>query len=123
MPIYEYQSLDPKKGCKKCSNRFEIIQSLSEKTMSNCPYCGQKIKKVISWCRAAIVETPAENIQVEKQISEYEKQHMWSHAAELADKHSEKIKDSGVKMRALENYEKAGYGADTLEKHANTSDS
>jgi hypothetical protein len=42
---------------------------------------------------------------------------MWSHAAELADKHSEKTNDKGLKMRALDNYKKAGYDADSLAKH------
>ena len=42
----------------------------------------------------------------------------WSHAAELADKHSEKSKDHGLKMRALDNYEKAGYDTASLSKHA-----
>jgi hypothetical protein len=43
---------------------------------------------------------------------------MWSHAAELADKHSEKIRDTGMKLRAIDNYAKAGYDTKTLEKHA-----
>lgn len=43
---------------------------------------------------------------------------MWSHAAELADKHSEKVKDEGLKLRALDNFKKAGYDADSLAKHA-----
>ena len=46
---------------------------------------------------------------VEKRIGEYEREGMWSHAAELADKHSEKIKDTGMKLRAVDNYAKAGY--------------
>ena len=43
---------------------------------------------------------------------------MWSHAAELADKHSEKTQDKGLKTRALENYKKAGYDTKLLDKHA-----
>lgn len=120
MPIYEYQSPDPKKGCDKCANRFEIIQGIDEKPISGCPHCGQRVIKVISLCHAAIVETPDEHIKTESQISEYEKQGMWSHAAELADKHSEKIKDRSMKTRALENYKKAGYNTGSLEKHATT---
>ena len=120
MPIYEYESLDPKKGCQKCAQRFETIQDISEAPLSVCPSCGQKVRKVMSWCRSAIVETPEEYTRVEKQISHYEKEGMWSHAAELADKHSEKIKDKSVKMRALDNYKKAGYDANSLEKHAKT---
>jgi len=120
MPIYEYESLNPKKGCRKCAQGFETIQDISEAPLSVCPSCGQKVRKVMSWCRSAIVETPEEYTRVEKQISHYEKEGMWSHAAELADKHSEKIKDKSVKMRALDNYKKAGYDANSLEKHAKT---
>ena len=55
---------------------------------------------------------------MKNEIKQYEQSGMWSHAAELADKHSEKIKDKGLKMRALDNYKKAGYDADSLAKHA-----
>jgi len=55
---------------------------------------------------------------VNKRISGYEKEGMWSHAAELADTHSEKVGDHDMKMRALDDYKKAGYDAGTLEKHA-----
>jgi putative FmdB family regulatory protein len=120
MPIYEYQSVDPKKSCAKCIDRFEIIQGIAEKQISKCPSCGQTVKKVISWCRAAIVETSESYGRVEQQINEYEKQGMWSHAAELADKHSEKTNDHTMKTRALDDYEKAGYSVDTLNKHANS---
>jgi hypothetical protein len=55
---------------------------------------------------------------IEKRIKSYESEGRWSHAAELADKHSEKIKDIGMKMRAIDNYSKAGYDAKALERHA-----
>ena len=118
MPIYEYESLYPDRGCERCANRFEIIQGINEKPLALCPDCGAKIRKVISWCRAAIVEISDEYVQVEKEVGKYEDSGMWSHAAELADKHSEKIKDKGMKMRALDNYKKAGYELGMLEKHA-----
>jgi len=117
MPIYEYEALYPEEGCRECSVRFEVIQGMGERPLSQCPSCGQKVRKVISWCRAAIIETSEEHAHVEKRITEYEKQGMWSHAAELADKQSEKIGDKGVKMRALDNYKKAGYDTGTLDKH------
>jgi len=122
MPIYEYESKGPGKGCKECQTRFEIFQNTSEAPISACPACGRPVKKVISWCRAAIVETPEETTRIEKKIKEYEREGMWSHAAELADTHSEKIKDSTMKTRALEDYKKAGYDARTLDKHAKISD-
>ena len=118
MPIYEYEPLDPNKACKKCMGRFETIQGVEEAPLSKCPSCGQGIRKVISWCRAAIIKTPDEHVRVNRSISEYEKEGMWSHAAELADTHSEKAGDQDMKMRALDNYKKAGYDVGTLEKHA-----
>ena len=34
------------------------------------------------------------------------------------DTHSEKTKDKGLRLRALDNYKKAGYDSDSLAKHA-----
>lgn len=118
MPIYEYESVDPTKACKTCADRFEVIQRMVDPPLAACPSCGREVRKVISWCRAAITESSEEHIRVNKTISEYEKAGMWSHAAELADTHSEKAGDHDMKMRALDNYKKAGYDLGTLEKHA-----
>jgi putative FmdB family regulatory protein len=120
MPIYEYQALDSGKGCPKCAGPFEVIQRTSDKPLTRCPACGQRVTKLISWCRAAVGEYSDVDGVVEKRIEAYEKEGLWSHAAELADKHSEKIKDTGMKLRAIDNYSKAGYDAKTLDKHAKT---
>jgi len=117
MPIYEYEATEPHKGCKRCKRPFEVLQGIWDRPLEQCPSCKGPVRKIISWCRAAVVETHEETIRVEKQISEYEKEGMWSHAAELADKHSEKIKDEALKLRALEDYKKAGYDADRMEKY------
>jgi putative FmdB family regulatory protein len=117
MPIYEYQALNLKRACHKCRDIFEFFQGINEKPLSSCPYCGKKVKKIISWSHAAVMETSDEHVRAEKKIKEYEKSGMWSHAAELADKHSEKTKDKDLKTRALENYKKAGYDADSLSRH------
>ncbi len=42
-------------------------------------------------------------------MAEYERQGMYSHAAELADKESEKPEKTHLKERAMEDYKKAGY--------------
>jgi putative FmdB family regulatory protein len=118
MPIYEYQAVRRDRSCPNCREGFEIFQGINEKPLSTCPYCQVKVKKIISWCRSAVLETSPEHLRVERKIKEYENAGMWSHAAELADKHSEKIKDKGLKMRALDNYKKAGYDHDSLAKHA-----
>ena len=117
MPIYEYESVEPGKGCEKCATRFEIIQKIHEDPLKKCLSCGRRIKRVISRCRAAIIETHDEYIKTERKINEYERKGMWSHAGELADKHSEKYGDKGAKTRALENYKEAGYDLNLLEKH------
>ena len=67
-----------------------------------------------------MTETSEEDIRVKRRVAEYEKEGMWSHAAELADKHSEKTKDKKLKMRALEDYEKAGYDLRSLESHVSS---
>jgi len=118
MPIYEYQAADAKIACLHCRYGFEVFQKISDKPLTECPQCGNNVKKIISWCRAAVVENSVEQTRVENQIKDYEASGMWSHAAELADKHSEKTKDKGLKTRALDNYKKAGYDSDSLAKHA-----
>ena len=122
MPIYEYQSLKSDENCQTCRYGFEILQQIKDKPLSKCPNCGQPVKKIISWCRSAIIEKSEEHANVKNRIKKYEDSGMWSHAAELADKHSEKIKDKNLKTRALDNYKKAGYNADSLAKHAKLDD-
>lgn len=120
MPIYEYQAITSKKGCGRCRTPFEVLQGIREDPLRACPECGRSVKRIISRCRAAVMETSDEHRQVESRIRDYEASGMWSHAAELADKHSEKIKDKSLKTRALDNYKKAGYDVDSLSKHADT---
>jgi putative FmdB family regulatory protein len=117
MPIYEYQALSSHASCEFCRYGFEMLQQIADKPISKCPDCGQPVKKIISWCHSAIMETSQEHAGVERKIKDYEKSGMWSHAAELADTHSEKVKDKSLKLRALDNYKKAGYKSDMLEKH------
>lgn len=122
MPIYEYQtSQKPGKGCRRCRSTFEIIHRAGEEPLEECPGCGGPVRRIISWCRAAIAERSADGVRVESKVKEYESSGMWSHAAELADKHAEKTKDKGLRMRALDNYKKAGYDVDSLAKHAEKS--
>jgi putative FmdB family regulatory protein len=118
MPIYEYQTSNPASACHYCLNGFEVLQQINEKPLSTCLHCGKKVKKIVSWCHSAVMEKSREHISTQNKLKEYEKSGMWSHAAELADKHAEKIKDKRLKMRALENYKKAGYDADRLARHS-----
>jgi len=122
MPIYEYQAVNSEASCPQCRQPFEVIQQISEAPLTVCPHCGVEVRKIISWCRTAVTERPAEDIRVEKEIKSYENAGMWSHAAELSDKHSEKTKDKNLKYRALDNYKRAGYDTDSLSKHAKLDD-
>ncbi|MDQ7783941.1 MAG: zinc ribbon domain-containing protein [Desulfomonilaceae bacterium] len=114
MPIYEYQSVDPEQSCRVCRRRFEVLHGVHDEPLSACPDCGSRVVKVISWCRAVIVEPSPARAGVETKISEFEKQGMWSHAAELSDTYAEKAKDEKLKTRAFENYQKAGYDVGSL---------
>jgi putative FmdB family regulatory protein len=100
MPIYEYTSAG--KGCSYCQQRFEAVQRMNENPLLKCPRCQQPVIRVPSRFRACILETPDEVTATESTIQNYEKEGMWSHAAELADK-------SGLDERAREDYKKAGY--------------
>ena len=122
MPIYEYQAIKSESSCRHCLNGFEALQQINEKPLKKCPQCGQPVKKIISWCHSAIMEKSEEHTGVVNKIKDYENSGRWSHAAELADKQSEKIKDKNLKTRALDNYKKAGYDADSLVKHAKSDD-
>jgi len=117
MPIYEYQAVDPKTACPVCRRPFEHLQGLRDEPLDACPECGAPVRKLISRCRAAVLEASEEVVRTEGRIRAYEKEGMWSHAAELADKQAEKTRDAGLKTRALDNYEKAGYDAGTLSRH------
>ncbi len=116
MPIYEYEATKPDQSCRRCRTPFEVLQKLDEEPLTACPECANAVRKIISRCRAAIAEGSEEDAQVTSAVRNYESAGMWSHAAELADTHSEKTGDPSLKNRALDNYKKAGYNVDTLVK-------
>jgi hypothetical protein len=91
-----------------------VFQRLREPALEACPECGERIRKVVSWCRAAVIERSSDDVRVENRVQSYEREGMFSHAAELADKHSETTGDTSLKNRALDNYKKAGYDVDRL---------
>ncbi len=112
MPIYEYEPVNPRAAGECCFHGFEYIQRMNDAPLTACPTCGCAVKRIISRCIATMSERPRENVCVEGQVKGYERAGMWSHAAELADKHSEKTGDRDLKTRALDNYKKAGYDFD-----------
>ncbi len=112
MPIYEYRAKIPSKGCSFCRNWFEYIQSTNEAPLVYCPKCGNEVKRMISLCHAVVTDLSPEHKRTEEKIAEYERNGLFSHAAELADKYSHETKDNLFKERALEDYKKAGYNID-----------
>lgn len=109
MPIYEYEAISPGRKCQKCTSSFEVIQRLSDPPLASCPECGKEIRRRISRSRVILPGTAKGSDQVERKVAEYERQGMYSHAAELADKESEKPEKAHLKERAIEDYRKAGY--------------
>ena len=43
MPTYEYACTNA-----ECGNRFELVQSFSDPNATECPVCGQPVRKVFS---------------------------------------------------------------------------
>jgi putative FmdB family regulatory protein len=109
MPIYEYRLAGDTKGCPHCRKGFEVLQGLKDPPVTRCPACGASVKRCISLTRVILPGAASGRDPVERKVAEYERQGMFSHAAELADKASEKPERSHLKERAMENYKRAGY--------------
>ena len=110
MPVYVYVACSSEKSCEHCRSGFEVVQTMSEPELTACPRCRRSIRRVLF--APAVVIKGASVTETDKKIKEYEKEGRWSHAAELADKESEKTKREDLKVRALDNYKKAGYHFD-----------
>ncbi|HSR13122.1 MAG TPA: zinc ribbon domain-containing protein [Thermodesulfobacteriota bacterium] len=109
MPIYEYEAASPSGKCRKCSSVFEVIQRLADPPLTSCPECRGPVRRKISRARVIVAGGARGSDPVEQQVADYERQGMFSHAAELADKESEKPEKAALKERAMEDYKKAGY--------------
>ncbi len=109
MPIYEYEAPSPGRKCGKCQSVFEVIQRISDSPLTSCPECQKEVRRRISRPRVILPGSARGNDEVEQKVADYERQGMYSHAAELADKESEKPEKARLKERAMEDYKKAGY--------------
>jgi putative FmdB family regulatory protein len=109
MPIYEYEAVSPGRKCRRCSFIFEVLQRISDPPLASCPECGRKVRRRISRPRVILPGSAGGEDEVERKVADYERKGMYSHAAELADKASEKPEKARLKERAMENYKKAGY--------------
>ena len=48
MPLYEYITTDPEKGCRICRKGFEIRRPLTRPALEACPLCRNPVKKLVS---------------------------------------------------------------------------
>ena len=110
MPTYAYRAIDPDKSCDRCRQGFETIQRITEPALIKCPQCKNPISRVLFAPAVVIKGSPMS--ETDRKIKGYEKEGKWSHAAELADKEAEKTKREDLKVRALDDYKKAGYDFD-----------
>ncbi len=110
MPTYEYRAGDPEKSCNYCRSGFEVTQKITDPVLTFCLHCKNLIVRTLFAPAVFVKGSPV--TETDRKIKEYEKEGKWSHAAELADKESEKTKREDLKTRALENYKKAGYDFD-----------
>lgn len=47
MPVYVYEAKEPEKGCAKCAQGFETVQSIKDPHLTQCPDCGAPIYRVM----------------------------------------------------------------------------
>lgn len=48
MPIYEYITEDPEKGCRICKRGFELRRPVDRPALEACPLCKNPVKKLIT---------------------------------------------------------------------------
>jgi putative FmdB family regulatory protein len=48
MPIYEYIAIDVEKGCRICSQGFELRRPVTRPPLDRCPLCRTPLKKLVS---------------------------------------------------------------------------
>jgi putative FmdB family regulatory protein len=48
MPLYEYISTDPEKGCRICRRGFELRRPVDRAPLEQCPLCRNPVKKLVS---------------------------------------------------------------------------
>ena len=46
MPVYEYRHEE--EGCSALGNTFEILQNMSDPSLSVCPACGKAVRRLVS---------------------------------------------------------------------------
>ena len=48
MPLYEYITADPERGCRICKKGFDIRRPITRPALEACPLCRNPVKKLVS---------------------------------------------------------------------------
>ena len=48
MPIREYTSKDPAKGCRHCRSGYEVLEKADAAPQEACPECGEPVRRCFS---------------------------------------------------------------------------
>ena len=48
MPTYVYRRKATERGCARCTEGFEAVQSMKDAALEKCPECGGAVERVIS---------------------------------------------------------------------------
>lgn len=57
MPIREYQVCESDRGCDRCRQPFERLESLSAPVLERCPVCGAPVSRLLSAPRVGASRT------------------------------------------------------------------
>ena len=50
MPVYVYEAKEKTRGCPRCSEGFEITQSIKDDRLDRCPDCGAELIEGGAFC-------------------------------------------------------------------------
>jgi putative FmdB family regulatory protein len=48
MPTYVYRKKEGEKGCRHCTEAFELVQLMRDEPLETCPECGGAVERVIA---------------------------------------------------------------------------
>ena len=48
MPTYDYEARSPENACERCRDGFEYVQSIHDPHLTECPYCGAPVRRLVS---------------------------------------------------------------------------
>lgn len=114
MPIYEYQ-------CEHCGHKFEAIQKMSDKPLTDCPECKEdRLKKLVSASRFVLKGQGWYETDFKHKKPEVTDKTEGSKKTDAAEASTDKSGAAGSKQEAKETSNKSG---DKTASSSNTSTS